>query len=491
VFFVSVDVGWVAGEKGTILKTTDGGTSWEAQLGGDAEGSDDDIALLHFVDERHGWASQRRKLLHTRDGETWEEIGTLPDGASDLAFTSPQVGFVAAKERENAYTANAIYRTTDGGRSWQQAFVCTANIPMGGLHQEIGCTIRQLHFPSPRVGYAAARNHCAGAMSCSGPPLIVKTEDGGATWQASVGPGAVDSDVVTSLFFLDERTGFVRLDSEKLHMTADGGATWKGLVAAAGSEMHFADPSVGWSLSPTSSSVKVAYSTNGGGRWMSRTFVFPSSVRAFSLPRRDRAYIVGAEGMVFRYRVVPASHTPGPNDIAAPAMPAFGSELDDQIERLEQVVTDLGTAIGGAAPAAGAEAATTTAAAAGDVAPTGGDSTAAPPAAADAPLPAPSAYTAQCCKQPFSKLEVVLGALGQTLPQFIGQYRNLNLLVAGIRMSADLPAQLRAVRAGLRAFRQAPDQASAQSALAQVSAALQTLKQTTAVAYQERLPATP
>ncbi|MGH7717952.1 MAG: WD40/YVTN/BNR-like repeat-containing protein, partial [Gemmatimonadaceae bacterium] len=58
VFFVTVDVGWVAGDKGTILHTKDGGRTWDAQLGGDPDAPGEKVELLRFVDERHGWAGQ-------------------------------------------------------------------------------------------------------------------------------------------------------------------------------------------------------------------------------------------------------------------------------------------------------------------------------------------------------------------------------------------------------------------------------------------------
>ena len=35
VYFVTIDVGWAAGEAGTIIKTTDGGATWTPVLGGD------------------------------------------------------------------------------------------------------------------------------------------------------------------------------------------------------------------------------------------------------------------------------------------------------------------------------------------------------------------------------------------------------------------------------------------------------------------------
>src|SRR4051812_42270128 len=43
VFFVTGDVGWVAGKAGTILHTADGGATWDVQLGGDPQASEPEI----------------------------------------------------------------------------------------------------------------------------------------------------------------------------------------------------------------------------------------------------------------------------------------------------------------------------------------------------------------------------------------------------------------------------------------------------------------
>lgn len=487
VFFVTGDVGWVAGKHGTILRTTDGGATWEAQLGGDPEAKAMRVRVLHFVDERRGWAIQGEgvdayKTLYTSDGETWEEIGTAPHGAAHMVFTSPQTGFLAGNPSMSVSGANIMYRTRDGGRSWEPVWTCEAKVAMGGLTQNLSCVIGQIRFPTPEVGYAVANRGCTG---CGSPPLIAKTTDGGSTWTIMVGPGVLEKDEVSGLFFLDEQTGFARLSSKKLHMTTDGGETWRGIVASPGEEIQFADPSVGWAVDPGYSELKLSYTTDGGQKWTNREIRLPTTTRAFSFPRRDRGYVVGDHGMVFRYSVVPAAQPLGPNDKAAPAMPAFDSPLDEQVLQLERVIGELSTELSAAGAGAAGSAA---GGAAGGAA---GDATAMENMPIDAPLPPPSEYMASCCGKSFSRLEVVLGALSQTLPDFIGKYRNLNLLLAAVRMGAEMPSQYREVLGGLRAFRAAQDKESAAAALANVSAALGAFKQTASVSMQQELPPPP
>ncbi len=233
----------------------------------------------------------------------------------------------------------------------------------------------------------------------------------------------------------------------------------------------------------------MSYTTDGGKRWTSRETKLPAVTRAFSLPRRDRAYIVGDHGMIFRYSVVPPAHPVGPNDRTLPAMPGFDSPLDEQVTQLEEVVEQLESELNAAKPDTTAGGATSSAdsGAATFVA----DSAAAVGEPFDAPLPAPSEFTAGCCKKSFSRLELVLGALAQTLPEFIGKYRNLNLLLAAVRMGAEMPGQYRTVKRGLRSFRKAQDKDAATAALAGVSAALSAFKQSTSVSMQQQLPPPP
>jgi hypothetical protein len=64
---------------------------------------------------------------------------------------------------------------------------------------------------------------------------------------------------------------------------------------------------------------KLSFTTDGCKRWNSRGFRFPASVKAYSFPTRQRAYVVGDHGMVYRYRVVPIDYAVK-NIIDAPMM---------------------------------------------------------------------------------------------------------------------------------------------------------------------------
>jgi hypothetical protein len=481
VVFVTIDKGWVAGDKGTIIYTKDGGATWTAQMGGDPEAKEETVKLLRFLDETHGWAVKDGRVLRTEDGESWEDLGKAPDYIHELAMTSPldgvAAGFVGIGARPTT-----LFKTRDGGKTWKPVEQCSVKAMVKGLNRTFGCEVLRIQFVTPSVGYLVARYQCAG-MGCEPPPIMGKTEDGGESWEFFVGPGNADEVGATDLFFTDEKTGIVRTTDGKLSRTTDGGTTWKGLLASIGhgAELRFADPEVGWAME----AYKMSYTMDGGARWNSRAYVFPVQPRAFSMPRRDRVYVVGYNGMVFRYSVVPAAAPAKPGTLVAPAMPAFASPLETQVPQLNTFVQELNTVVQQLPDSAGA---------AGAAAPA--------PVPVPEPVPAPGAPGAEasfaqdaaptpfvnnCCGKPLNRFNVILGAVLQSLPQFVAKFKNTNLLVAGLRMLVTMPAQLGELRGAFRDFKSATDKGTAQAALTRLAGAATSLQQSSRAAFQKEV----
>lgn len=503
VYFATPDIGWVAagahGKAGMIINTQDGGANWTVQLG-DPESNDPAFQDLRFIDAHHGWALQYAssaefKLLHTSNGQDWSQVGSLDRGWGilDYEFISPQVGLYI----DGNDNVSRLMRTSDGGRTWKEVYKCDATIQAEGLTQNVACSLKTLHFPTPRVGYAMG-----GAHGAKRTLFLAKTEDGGESWKLSAVPdvgGDAEVYMRQAAFFTGEATGVVSLSDKRIYRTSDGGQSWKGVVGTPGPVIRFADPAVGWSFP---SYRTLSYTTDGGNRWTTREVAFPAAVTAFSIPRRDRAFVVGDHGMVYRYRLLAPGETSAPRSLAAPAMPVFDSSLDEQVSELAGFVGQLEQSVaaapeslpadkGAPAPAAEDAPAESPEAEAEDAVDDAGseaseDGAETEDSGSDASQP--SAFTAACCAKPLGKFDLVLTAVTGLVPQFLGQYKNTNLLLAGLRMLTDLPGRVNDLNRALRSFRKAPDKAAAQTALAQVTAAIQGLTQSTAVAFQKQLP---
>lgn len=500
-FFVTADEGWVAGGAseiagGILLHTSDGGDHWEVQYG-DPQSSDRAVTALRFLDAMHGWAVQRTnsasRLLHTRDGKLWIAAGTINVNLRDYMFTSETTGI--------ALSGNVIEATSDGGRTWRQVFPCTAKVQVNGLWQNVLCQWQRLQFVTPTVAYAIARSQAPSPIL-----FLAKTTDGGASWAMRTQELTGDPG---DAFFLDEVTGYVRAggpDTGQVFKTTDGGNTWTGMAAAPGKRIQFADPEVGWAVNYR----KVSFTTDGGNHWNSRDYPFPAMTWAFSLPRRDRGYVVGEHGMIYRYRIVPVEYT-AKGMIPAPLLSGIDSPLDSQVQQLAQQVQllakDAGvqpmdftqevSAVGGPANLAmnavgagssnvGVRMAGATFAGAmpgcpvvGLSANTGFGNSPQPStsySAAGGPAPAASGGFVQDTTSPggatatslqpgtspvFTQDTIAATAtvttVSNTVPTFVDKYRNLNVMPTGVQTATQMPATVLCLKQSFQALKNVKD----------------------------------
>src|SRR5579875_449304 len=122
---VSSRVAWVSGEKGSVLRTADGGRTWTDVSPSVAKA--DGLALrdIEAWDSRHAEAlsigpGSDSRIFRTDDGgRTWQQVFTNTDPAAFydcMAFSSHGIG-LAMSDPVDGYFRMA--RTTDGGRTWK------------------------------------------------------------------------------------------------------------------------------------------------------------------------------------------------------------------------------------------------------------------------------------------------------------------------------------------------------------------------------------
>lgn len=504
VYFANEKVGWAAGRGagGFLLHTTDGGEHWDLQLG-DPHSNTPEVNRLRFLDATHGWAMQGGQLIRTMDGTTWQTIGPLPGrggfagGSAGYQFTSVQDGFEIAGDSFGA----AVYATHDGGHSWKPVYECTATLQVNGLTRATNCVLNDLRFVSRQVAYAVGGGENWAA--------IAKTTDGGSTWKLIY--AATDVPRASTVFFTDENNGVVRLWDSRVLITADGGQNWRGATGIAQATIKFADPEVGLSCA-IDAFPSCAFSQDGGKSWTSHNFNFPVAISGYSFPRRDRIYVVGDHGMIYRYRVVPADYN-AQGILDAPLMPGYGGPIVDRVQDMQTQVASLRAQLGAASSVrpprpvtANGPTLQTVSYNPGDALPSPQFQQSAPPATASVQAPAPGGgfsqdasaggfvqdtaevppgpFVQNCCATQVQSLQTSFTSFSQQVPTFSGQFRNLNLLVVGLNMFSDLLSKGKQIGTAFTALKKAPDAQTALAALENLSTSLESTSQAITSQFQ-------
>ncbi len=194
--------GWLVGKGGAIVCTRDGGKTWSLQKSGEKLHLYD----VSFCDDSNGWAvGEGGIILHTTNGGT-----TWSPQQSGLTGNLRGVQCLDASTAWAAGHEGSLLKTVDGGKTWI-------------LQKKVQDVLRQLNrkfLPSLfGVRFSDARN----GYAIGHPGIILRTVDGGETWQQQ---SSGTSAVLYKVAVLDNNTAWIAGGEGVILHTADGGATW-------------------------------------------------------------------------------------------------------------------------------------------------------------------------------------------------------------------------------------------------------------------------
>ena len=186
------------------------------------------FTAIHMLDTMNGWAITDTGVVRTNDGGiTWHDV--TPSGVTKLGFGIPfyfldsNHGWVVAANPSNP-SGGTLYRTQDGGSTWQSSAV---NFFMGTMV-----------FINASNGWMMAD---LGPGAGSDPVAIFQTTDSGQTWKQTYINDPTQPNAGTTLPFGGLKDGITPIDMKNawvggitynngviyLYQTQDGGQTWK------------------------------------------------------------------------------------------------------------------------------------------------------------------------------------------------------------------------------------------------------------------------
>ncbi|HEX6731698.1 MAG TPA: hypothetical protein VF074_16855 [Pyrinomonadaceae bacterium] len=268
---VSDRVAWASGSGSTVLRTTDGGTSWQKLFVTDEQL---DFRDIDAVNEKVAYAlsignGPASRIYKTVDGgSTWalqfknEDPKAFYDA---MTFWDVNHGLVIGDSIEKQF---CILITTNGGRDWTRVPTTSlpAALPNEGAFAASGSNIAMFGTTHAWIGTGAAAK-----------ARVLRTTDGGRSWTISETPlKSNQSTGIFSVAFRDKKHGVIvggdyTKESEALDniaITTDGGMSWtlkKGLSGYRSAVAYI--PGTRWLVAVGPSGTD--YSMDDGRTWVS------------------------------------------------------------------------------------------------------------------------------------------------------------------------------------------------------------------------------
>lgn len=212
VSFVSPKLGWVVGESGVIINTTNGGQSWKQQ----ESGTTYTLRSVSFCDSVNGWAvGSGVKLKTTNGGKNWTVVkfdtSIYIRNLKVQCITREHVVVLRDRFEFDIYTDKRVWKTSDGGITAEE--IVSLNNQLWGWWTDV-------HFESLTSGWVVGLSG-----SFFDTLQVLRTKDGGKSFdKANINWNSKGG--INTIHFISEDEGWLLSDS--IYYTNDGGINWIG-----------------------------------------------------------------------------------------------------------------------------------------------------------------------------------------------------------------------------------------------------------------------
>jgi len=297
-WFINANTGWVVENGGgkRIYKTTDGGNTFVMQFQLSASDSMSfGFRSVAFNNSQLGWAGSTSGLLMrtTNSGVNWYRVDTTivppPIGICDISVVGDSVFYGSG--RLNGPTN--LIKSTNAGLTYE-------NIDMGAYtNYQIG-----VYFRTKDSGFVVGRSNIIseGAVVCF-------TSDGGNTWVKRY-RSFIQSEHAWNITFVNSLVGYATIEkfisgTGNIIKTTDGGVTWQRLNVSVTSGVNldpvgFANVNAGWIANHSGSGMW--QTINGGTNWTNITV--GNSIHGIFIINDSIGYASGNEVLKYTDKVV-------------------------------------------------------------------------------------------------------------------------------------------------------------------------------------------
>ena len=275
--FINDMIGYVIGEDGTILYSSNGGTNW-IQQNIPQQCININFTGIDFINDRKGWVVGSNYILCTTNmGTDWSiQLEANLEGGKfwDIKFLDNNVGFAVGSFGE--WFSGALYYTEDGGKNWNRED--EGNLPV----------LSEIFFLDNEFGWIG------------GAGILLSTTDGGLNWYGQNFP-----EYLGYIQFTDRDHGWMTAQSEgAFYRTTNGGLDWENVdyenrYLQRINCFHFINNDIG--IASTFSKTNILTTGDGGNNWKFNENLPPVRLEAIQFINDTLGWAVGHGGAIIKF----------------------------------------------------------------------------------------------------------------------------------------------------------------------------------------------